>query len=68
MNLQRILAVVLIVLIGGCFAAMVTALFRGNFNLFFIIGGVLVGLFILGWLLLKAVRGSKEKETDDKKE
>ena len=65
--MDRILAVVLIILIGCCFAAMMVSLFMGSYNLFFILGGVLVGLLILGWLLLRTVRGGKEKKEKEEK-
>lgn len=71
MKIIRSLAVVLILGIAAVFTGMVVSLIKGNNNLFFILGAVLVGLVILGLAVLKIAKNreeqGKEKEQDEKK-
>lgn len=62
MKLLNILSAVLIVLIVGCFAFMMTMLILSNFNAFFISGGVLVALLLAGVILKKVRQHETEKE------
>ncbi len=67
MSAKRAVSIALVILIAGCFAGMIISLLNGNNNLFFILGGVLVGLVILALVVLRVLRGrdaSGGKETN----
>ncbi|MBR6321521.1 MAG: hypothetical protein IKR59_01515 [Lachnospiraceae bacterium] len=71
MKTIRAFAVVLILCIAAVFTGMLVSLIRGNNNLFFILGAVLVGLVILGLVILKIAKNreepDKEKEQEDRR-
>lgn len=62
MSGKRIAAIILILLLLACFAAMVTALALGRNDLFFILGGVLVGILLLGFVLKKIAKPEAPEE------
>ena len=65
MSPKRIAAFVLILVIAGTFVGMIVSLLTGNNNLFFILGGVLVGLVILALFVLKLFRRDSTPEEKD---
>ena len=62
MNKLRVLAWVVLALIAADFIFMIVSLAFGAFGAFFIAGGALVGLLIVGFVLKKA--GSRLKTED----
>ena len=67
---KRIAAIILIILLLGCFSGMIVALIRGNYSLFFTLGGVIVLLVITGLVLVKLVRKNMlpEEEKEGKED
>ena len=67
---KRIAAISLIILLLGCFSGMIGALIRGNYSLFFTLGGVIVLLVITGLVLVKLVRKNMlpEEEKEGKED
>ena len=68
MKTYRIMSIILIALILGEFALMLTALFKSDFTQFFIDGGVLIAMIIAGTLLLRAYRHKKDAEEKQNEE
>ncbi len=66
MSGKRIAAIVLIVLLVLCFSGMIAALASGRNDLFFILGGVLVGVIIIGYVLKKTVKKDEPAEEQKK--
>ncbi len=64
MNKMKTAAIVLIVLILVCFIAMAVTLSLGNTELFFLEGGLLVALFIIGGVLIR-LKKKKQAETSE---
>ena len=67
MKKLRILSILVIILILAVFAAMMAALITGKNDLFFTEGGVLVALFIIGFVLV-TVRKKSAGEDRNKEE
>ena len=69
MKTLRVLSALIIVLLVGCFSFMITVLILGNFNAFFISGGILVGLIIAGFVIKKVFQNldQKEHKTEEQK-
>ena len=70
MKTLRVLSALIIVLLVGCFSFMITVLILGNFNAFFISGGILVGLIIAGFVIKKVFQNldQKEQKTEEQKQ
>ena len=63
---MQVLALILLVLIALTFIGMTVGMFSGNYNLFFILGAVLVVLIVLGLFLIRVIN-RQEKEAAEKR-
>ena len=64
MKKLRVLAIIILVLLVADFGYIVFSLIQGNYTAFYLGGGVLVGLLILGFVLKKARENMEKRQKE----